>query len=210
MIDVGKNSRILLVALAASAILQCPFLLLVLSGPHYGERIGLAFFSPTLHLMDHLSPVLSLKFFDSESSEVAVLAQMFLIQVALLAVLFFPLVVVFKWLRATLSDKLRLILLDALVSCAVAVLSFPFLLVLMFVTGPNGWGAVLAEPSFYLVNHMPPPFNFGSEGPAHSDFGKFIEFFLFQVVLSTVVVFAFVFSFKWLLQHSIDTRRKST
>ena len=209
MIDLRKSRRILAIALATSAVLQFPFLLMILTGPHYGGSIGVTFFSPGFYVMDHLPPPLDLKFSYPKDSEFAVLTEMFLIQVALLGGVLFPLVVVSDSLIAKLSDGVRRVLFEAVVSSAVAVLTSPFLLVFMVVMGPNH---VLFQPSLYLVNHIPPPLNFGPEGPNHNTFGGFVEFFVFQVFLSAAVLFALVVSFRCLgtslLHQSANTRRR--
>jgi len=94
--------KTVLIALVSSAALQLPFLVLLMTGPHYGGSVAEWFFLPTLHIVDHMPPPFDFELDTPRHSELGTLVELVAIQFLLSTTLIFSIVTLAKWLATSL------------------------------------------------------------------------------------------------------------
>jgi len=72
----------------------------------------------------------------------------------------------------------------------------------MLGTFPHGIGFLIAfvffAPSLYIVQHMPPPFNFSGDIPRHGETGAMVEIVVLQILILGTIIFALLAFNAWL------------
>ena len=92
------TANMVVATLIGSVVLQLPFLVLLLTGPHSpASDIGYLFFSPAIYLMEHLPPPLTLASSGSNYSAYATIGTLVALQLLLSVTVVFAVLVFLKW-----------------------------------------------------------------------------------------------------------------